>query len=128
MKLLGIDYGQRKIGLAFADSFLAEPLRVIRFEAEDEVLEKIKKVVEEEEVDKVVIGLSEGEMAEKTIAFAQKLAKVLTVPMVFQDETFSTQDAQRLSIESGMKKAKRKGLEDAFAAAVMLQSFLDKHV
>ena len=124
-KVLGVDYGRKKIGLATATSTLAEAYRVIRSESIKEAVNKIKKIVEEEEIGKVVIGISEGEMAEETKRFAGELAKELEVEIVFQDETLSTKVAQDLSIEANVPKKKRKEMEDAFAAAIILQSYLD---
>lgn len=125
MKLLGIDYGRRKIGLATAVTMLAEAYGVIRAETIQEAVNKIKKTVETEKITKVVVGISEGQMAQETKQFVRQLEKAINLPVVFQDETLSTQEAQRLAIEAGIRRKKRKELEDAFTAAVILQSYLD---
>ncbi len=121
MRILAIDYGKRKIGLALATSSIAEPYKVIRYESEEEVLEKIEEIVKAEKIEKVIMGISEGEMAEETKSFAKKL----NVSVVFQDETLTTQQAQELSIKAGIKRKKRKSLEDAYSAALILQAYLD---
>ena len=129
MKILGVDYGRRKVGLAVADGHLAEPLKVIRVNSLDEAAEKVAEAVEAEKVEKVIVGMSEGKMAEETRNFLSTLvSRLSTVPVETFDETLTTQDAQKLAIEAGIKRLKRKALEDAFAAAVMLQSYLDIHV
>ena len=127
MRLLGIDFGRAKIGLAVSEGFLAEPYSVIRYEDEKELLEKIKVLVDKEQIDKVVVGVSEGKSAEEATSFGEKLRE-LGLEIIFFDETLSTVSAQELSREAGMKRKKRKALEDAFAASVMLQSFLDSNV
>lgn len=124
MILLGIDVGLRKIGVARAEIHIAEPLLVIRESKIDELVHKIAQLVEKEGADSVVVGMPEGRLA----PFAQKVGKALEdkgVQVVFWDETLTTQDAQKMAIEAGITKKKRKDLEDAFAATVMLQSFID---
>ena len=127
MRLLGIDFGRAKIGLAVSEGLLAEPYSVVRYEDEKELLEKIKVLVDKEKIDKVVVGVSEGKSAEEATSFGEKLRE-LGLEIIFFDETLSTVSAQELSREAGMKRKKRKALEDAFAASVMLQSFLDSNV
>jgi putative Holliday junction resolvase len=124
-KVLGIDYGKKKIGLASATTTLAEVYGVIRFETIKEAIRKIRKTVEREKVEKIVIGISEGKMAKETKRFGRKLEKEINLPVVFQDETLSTKEAQALAIEAGIRRKKRKQLEDAYAAAVILQDYLD---
>ncbi len=121
MRILAIDYGKRKIGLALATNSIAEPYKVIRYESEEEVLEKIEKIVKAEKVEQIVIGISEGKMAEEARSFGKKLNS----SVVFQDETLTTQQAQELSIKAGIKRKKRKSLEDAYSAALILQAYLD---
>lgn len=125
MQILGVDYGRRKIGLAMASGPLAEPHKVIRFASKDEAIKKVGKVVKVEQVEKVVVGVSEGEMGEETKAFGRQLSVELSIPVETFDETLSTQEGQRLSIEAGIKRNRRRKLEDAFAATVMLQSYID---
>ena len=124
---MGIDFGRAKIGLAVSEGLLAEPYSVVRYEDEKELLEKIKVLVDKEKIDKVVVGVSEGKSAEEATSFGEKLRE-LGLEIIFFDETLSTVSAQELSREAGMKRKKRKALEDAFAASVMLQSFLDSNV
>lgn len=128
MRLLGIDYGQKKLGVAVAFSPIAEPYSVIRRSNRESVLEKIKTLVEAEQIERVVVGISEGEMAKETKNFADNLRAYLTVPVDLHDETLSTQSAQKLAQEANVARAKRKRLEDAYAASIMLQSYLDGNV
>lgn len=125
MKILGVDYGRAKIGLAVSDGPLAEPYSVIRVSDSEQALDKIEKIVKVEKVDKVVVGVSEGEMAQEQEEFARKLHEKLKIPVETQDETLSTQDAQHFAIEGGKGRLKRRQMEDAYAASVILQSYLD---
>lgn len=138
MQILAIDYGRKKIGLALANTSIAEPLTVIRFKSKDEAFEKIQKVVSlltkswqgrgGKRLDLIVMGVSEGEMAKETKEFGKELQERLGLPVVFQDETLTTQEAQFLSRKAGIRRRKRKAMEDAFSAALILQSFLDSCV
>jgi len=126
MKILGIDYGRKKMGLSIATGKLAEPYKVIRIQEEEDATAKIGEIVKEEGVDEIVVGISEGAMGEETRSFGKRLSGRLGINVEFWDETLSTQDSQTLSIEAGLSRKKRKGLEDAFAATVMLQSYLER--
>ena len=126
MKIIGIDYGRKKIGLAIGDtqSKFAEPLSVIRFKSEAQAFIQIGELVMVEKVEKIVLGVSEGKMAQETRKFGQKLQKELGIPIIFQDETLTSLDAQELSIAAGINRKKRREMEDAYAASIILQNFL----
>src|SRR5580765_7197218 len=123
MKILGIDFGLKKVGLALGEAKFAEPFRVIRYEDMEILIRQLKEIIKDEEIEKVVVGVSEGEMAEKTKEFGSKLKEFIEVD--YQDETLSSYDAQKMAIEAGVRQSKRRDLEDAYAASVMLQSYLD---
>lgn len=128
MKILGVDYGQKKVGLAIGENKLAEPLEVIRFNNLNELIKKIDLLIKKEEIDKLVIGVSEGKMGEETKRFAHILGNSLDIPIEIWDETLSTNEAIKRSIEANIKKAKRKKMEDAYAATIMLQDYLDSTI
>lgn len=125
MKLLGIDFGMKKIGLASAITPIAEVYGVIRFKKIDDAIKKIGRVVDEENIKRIVIGISEGKMAEDTRNFGERLEKEFKIPVEYQDETLSTKEAQALSIEAGIGRKKRRKLEDAYSAAIILQQYID---
>lgn len=125
MIILGIDYGRVKVGLALATSKVASPYKVIGYGDGGELREKIKQICEEEKIEKVVVGISEGEMGEESKKFSLGLGTSLGIPVETFDETLSTQDAQVMAREAGIGRKKRKNLEDAYAAAVILQGYLD---
>lgn len=121
-KLLGIDFGEKRTGIAVSLGTLAEPLTTVSTER---AMEKIARLVKQEKAEAVIVGISEGKQGKKTAEFARKLAWYIKVPVLFWDETLTTQEAQKKAIEARVKKGKRKKLEDAFAAALMLQSFIE---
>lgn len=126
MKFLGIDYGRRKIGLAISDGKLAEPYKVIRYTDIKILSEQIKQIIEKEKIEKIIVGISEGEIAKESKDFALLITShqsLVTVEMF--DETLTSQDAITMSIQGGVKRERRKKMEDAFAATIMLQSYLD---
>ena len=129
MRILGIDYGKAKVGVAIADGGLSEPLQVIRYKDIKVLIAQIKEIIEKEKIDKMVVGVSEGEMGKETKEFGKVLhSSLLDFPLEFYDETLSTRDAQELSRQAGINRKKRHEMEDAFAASVMLQSYLDTNV
>lgn len=119
MKYLGIDYGRSKIGLAMSDGKLAEPYQVIRYKDYDKMIAHINRIIEKQKIEKIVVGVSEGEMGEESKKFAE-IFKAET-----HDETLSSHDAIEMSIASHMGRKKRKEMEDAFAASIMLQNYID---
>lgn len=125
MKILGIDYGLRKVGLSLAETPLAEPYKVIRFDSKKKLIGLIKNIIDEEKIEKVVIGISEGEMAEKTKQFAKDLQKKTGIDVSFMDETLTTKEAADLVRKAGKKRKKRKEFEDAYSATLILQKYLD---
>lgn len=126
MKYLGIDYGKKKVGLAISDGKLAEPMKVIRYVNIESLAKQIKQIIEKEKIEKVIVGVSEGEMAKEILQFLYAIRyTLLPVPCEIYDETLSTQEAISLSIQGGIKRKKRKSMEDAYAATIMLQNYLD---
>ncbi len=123
--ILAIDYGTRRIGLAISRVGLAEPLTVIANapSAIDEIVELIKA----EEVTLVLVGVSEGEMAQKTKHFVTLLEARVEAPVELTDETLSTQKARQKLINAQAKQKKRQGPVDHFAAASFLQDWLRIH-
>lgn len=122
MNYLAIDYGLSKIGLAISHGSLSQPYQVI---PEKSCLKFIPRILEQEKIDKIIIGISEGKSKEITEKFAGKLSKITTIPVIFIDETLSTYDAKKKMIEAGKSQKFRREKEDAVAAALILQSYLD---
>ncbi len=134
--LLGIDYGDVRVGLAVSDQlgFLAHPLETIHRKQTDPI-ERIAEVITERQIAKMILGLplrldgTEGPAAEKVRAFATLLKKrVPNVPLEFIDESYSTIDAQKQLHEAGRNTKNSKPVIDQAAAVVILQSYLDRQV
>jgi putative Holliday junction resolvase len=134
MRVLGIDLGSRRIGVAVSDASqtIATPLTVIqrsRSVAEDH--RRIAALVAEEEAERVVVGLpisldgSLGPAAQRAVAETQALASVVSVPVETYDERFTTVTAEQALMEARLRAEARRRLVDKVAAAVMLQSWLD---
>ena len=123
-KVLAIDFGIRRVGVALSYGTLAEPLEII---ANDEQLfERIVALIAEHGVQKIVVGISESKTAQLTMQFVIALEKQVAVPVVLADETLSTQQARRKLIERGATGFQAdKARVDHFAAAEILQEWLD---
>ena len=134
MRALGLDVGERRIGVALSDELglLAAPLTMVPVRGRGEgALERVAALAHEREVGVVVIGLPvslngrEGPQARAVRAFAERLAPLLDVPIEFSDERFTTAEAERLLIDRRMSREERRARIDAAAAAIMLQGYLD---
>ncbi|MDO8505469.1 MAG: Holliday junction resolvase RuvX [bacterium] len=129
MRVLGIDYGTKRVGVAMGDSEsrVAVPLEVIEMKNEKlkikNAVEKIVKIVKEEEIELVVIGQGgKGSMEEKVQEFVEQLKKFVPVEIV--DEHFTTAQVERTMKNYG--KDRNKIDKDSAAAALILQSFLER--
>jgi putative Holliday junction resolvase len=132
-RVLGIDYGTKRLGLALSDELrlTAQPFGKIEDEDEENRITAIAKIIEENGVSEVVVGLPltlNGDVSRSTsrvIGFAIELNRRLDMPVTTWDERLSTKESERILIESGLKRSERKGVVDSVAAAVFLQSYLD---
>lgn len=134
MRVLGLDIGDRWIGVALSDpmGIIATPLTIIERKEDDSAVSSVLALAEESKVGLVVSGVpysmngQAGEQAEKTKAFINMLTLKLKVPIKCCDERLSTHEAQQKLKEGGRKKKKTKR-DDAAAAAVILQSYLNEN-
>lgn len=132
-RFLGLDPGERRIGVALSDltGTIATPVRYIDA-AKEHVLDVIKDFSEENHVMTIVIGLpvsldgSEGPSAERARRFGESVADHTGLPTHFHDERFTSHTAETALISGGVSRKVRKEKRDQIAAAVMLQSFLDR--
>jgi putative Holliday junction resolvase len=134
MRCLGLDIGDRWIGVALSDpgGILASPLTIIERTEDSKAIKAIADIINKEQVEQVVVGLplsldgSLSGQAEKVKDFADKMAENIKVPLEYRDERLTTVTAQRLKRASGGKKGRGKTRDDAEAAAVILQSYLEE--
>lgn len=122
-RILAIDYGTQRIGLAVSRYTLAEPLKIIG--SNEKTFDKINQICEQEEIQRIVVGLSENEMAKKIEAFVEELKTHTDLPIELTDETLSSYSVHKKMKTA--KKSKRGGHIDHYAAAEFLQEWLDEH-
>ena len=127
MRILGIDYGRAKVGIALGINGFSEPLNVIRYKDTKILGDRIKLIIEKEKIEKIVVGISEGQMAQETKEFVKAIQPFIQSTIILSDETLSSQDARKLSREAGIGRTKRRAMEDAYAASIMLQNYLDSN-
>ncbi|MBE9482575.1 MAG: Holliday junction resolvase RuvX [Chloroflexi bacterium] len=131
MRSLGLDIGDKRIGVALSDpqGILASPFTIINCKNETADIETIASIINQQQVEQVIAGLprsmdgSLGRQAEKVKAFVQSLGSQIKVPVDFRDERLSTVSARRLMRETKNKKVRH---DDAIAAALILQGYLDE--
>jgi putative transcription antitermination factor YqgF len=126
---LGIDYGSKRIGLAISRASLVEPVKVVfqpkvhTKESIQQVLEEIKAFCDRERVAQILVGISEGEMAQKSKDFGQRLHDFTQLPVLYADETLSSHEVE--SKIKQLKKKKRSGYIDHFAATEILERYIE---
>jgi len=134
MRIVGLDVGERRIGVAVADerARVALPVAVIERRELPADLDAIARLVQEQGAEAIVIGLpislngSLGPQAQAVEAFGRELSARLPLPIEYQDERLSTVEAQRRLASAGHRGPKAKARRDAAAAAIILQGYLDR--
>jgi len=130
---LGLDIGDKRIGVALSDpgGMLASPLTIINRRDERLDIGVITDIVNQHQVKQIIVGLprsmdgSIGKQAEKVQTFTQRLCQQTEVPVEFRDERLSTVSAKHL-MQDVSKKTRKKARDDAIAAALILQGYLDE--
>ena len=131
-RILGLDIGDSRIGIALSDplGILASPLTIITRMDEEADIEAIIDVIQQNQVERVIVGLplsmdsSLGKQAEKVKAFVMALCRHTGVPVEFRDERLTTVSAKRMV--RGVRKTSKGTRYDAMAAALILQGYLDE--
>lgn len=136
MRILGIDYGDKRIGVAVSDplGIIAQGVAVIgKNETFDQDIRELKRIIKKYSgVDEIVVGLPKtmageiGPQAEKVLTFVEALKKEFKLNIVTWDERLTTVEAERTLIEAGLSRKKRKKIIDKSAAANILQNYLDR--
>ena len=135
MTFLGLDFGERRIGVAVSDElgFAARPLPVVERTSRVQDVARIGEIVSRRKVHMIIVGLplnmdgSTGPAAQRAQRFARLLGRELDLPVELWDERLSTAEAERALIASGERRARRREVRDGVAAALILQSYLDAH-
>ncbi|OGS17310.1 MAG: Holliday junction DNA helicase RuvA [Elusimicrobia bacterium RIFOXYA2_FULL_50_26] len=135
-RLLGIDYGHRRIGLALSDplGITAQPLEVLERVSLKEDFARIAAIVAKYGVEKIVLGLpinmngTESGLTSDVRRFAEELRESVALPVEFIDERLTTMQAERMLVEEAdMSREKRKKVRDKLAASLILQSYMDQN-
>ncbi len=129
IKILGIDFGLKKIGLALAEteSKLATPLKTIKVKDNNRlVINKIETLCQKEKVTQIVIGLPESGLVGQIKNFGEKVQQATGLPVFYQAETLTTKDALAKMKEAGIRGKARRKKEDALAAVLILENWLNK--
>ncbi len=133
-RMLGIDYGRARIGVAVSDELgmLAHPLETIPAAKIDVAAKRVAEIAREKNVERVVLGMPRhmngdiGLAAEEVKIFADKLRPLLPCEIVLWDERLTTTAANRALRESGQKTRRTRGVVDQVAAQMILQGYLDR--
>lgn len=136
MRILGLDFGSKTVGVAVSDGLLLTAQGVETIERKDEnklrkTCARIEELIAEYEIAEIVLGLpknmnnTEGERVEKTKAFGEMLERRTGLPVHYWDERLTTVAAEQILMESGVRRENRKAVIDKVAAGLILQGYLD---
>ena len=133
-RLLAIDFGEKRVGLALSDptKIIAKPFKSITYTDNDDLLNKISLIVEEKNIEKIILGVPKGlkgqntPQTNKVISFFNLIIDKNVIPIVMEDERFSSVSAKKSLILQNIKTGHNKGLIDETAAAIFLQLYLDR--
>jgi len=139
MRVMGLDYGSKTVGVAISDplGITAQGIETIERKEENKLrktLARIEELVKEYEVEKIVLGFpknmnnSIGERAEKSLEFQAMLERRIGIPVILWDERLTTVEAERTLMESNVRRENRKKYVDKIAAVFILQGYLDSLV
>jgi len=133
MRILAVDHGEKRIGLALSDptATIASPLQVIKHVSRPLAAAQVANIASENEVGLIVVGQSFDEEGNPNLAgrraakFANALKEQTNIPVELFDESFSTQDARATRIKMGVSRRKRSGHMDELAAVMILRSYIE---
>ncbi|MDD6305370.1 MAG: Holliday junction resolvase RuvX [Clostridiales bacterium] len=136
MRILGLDFGSKTVGVAVSDELLltAQGLEIVRRQSPNKLrqtLARIQEIVTEYQVDRIVLGFpknmnnTEGERCEKTKEFKEMLERRTGLEVVLWDERLTTVSADKYMMETGIRREDRKKYVDEIAAVFILQGYLD---
>jgi putative Holliday junction resolvase len=133
MRLMGLDVGDKRIGVALSDegAVIASPRETLERKGSQKDIAHLLELARREEVSEIVVGMpwkldgSSGPQAEKVSRFVEALRAATSIPVLTWDERLSTVGAERAMIEADVSRAKRRGAVDRVAAALILQGYLD---
>lgn len=136
MRIMGLDYGDKTVGVAISDEMLltAQPAETIKRERPGKLRQtfaRIEALIKEFDIEKIVIGLpkkmdnEEGDRCTKSREFGQQLERRTGLEIIYQDERLTTVEADAVLEQGGVRKENRKEYIDKLAASLILQGYLD---
>jgi len=133
LRILGLDYGEKRIGVAICDELgmTAQGLPTVIRKNKKHDLDILSNLIKKYTVEKIVIGYpvridgSEGVQCDKVNSFSMLLSKTFSLPVIRWQETLSTKEAEEILMNSGVRWQKRKKVVDKLAACLILQNYLD---
>ena len=133
MRYIGLDLGTKTLGVSKSNGVIATNYKTIRHNEDyDYLVDEVKKIVDEEHIDIVVLGFPKnmnntiGERANITLSFKEKLEKAISKEVILEDERLTSCVANQVLIEADTSRKKRKERVDGVASVIILQSYLDK--
>lgn len=136
MRIMGLDYGSKTVGVAVSDELqvIAQSVEIVRRDSEKKIrktLIRIDELIAEYDVGKIVLGFPKnmnntlGDRAEKTLEFKKTLERRTGLEVIMWDERLSTVSAHKAMMEAGVRREDRDNYVDSIAAAIILQGYLD---
>lgn len=125
MRFIGIDYGKRKVGLAYSEGQLPSPLSTIEVKTQKQALSEIQAICQRLAIEKIIVGVSGGVLDKDARIFGRILSGQTHIPVDFVDETLTSREAVTKMIEGKTTQKKRRIMEDAVAATLILNAYLE---
>lgn len=133
MRILGLDLGERRVGVALSDllGMTAQPLPTLEVTGAKDLLEQVSGLIKEHEVERLVVGMpfnedgTMGPRAERVERLAVQLEQAMQLPVLRIDERYTSREAKRFLADAPARIRKKKGAVDRIAASLILQTYLD---
>ncbi len=133
MRYIGLDLGTKTLGISLSNGIIASNYKTIRHDEDyDYLVQEIKKIVEEKQINKIILGFPKnmnntiGERANITLKFKEKLEAETGLEVIMEDERLTSKVANDVLIKADTSRKKRKERVDGMASVIILQSYLDR--
>lgn len=133
MRILGLDYGRKRVGVALSDALGITAQPEGSFLQDNQIWSRIEELIHKHKVEEIVLGYprllngSPGSMAKEVEDFGKKLEEKTKLPVHFWDERLSTSESEKLLIQADVRRNRRKEIRDTMAATLILQGYLEAH-
>ena len=134
MPYLGLDLGSKTLGVSISDksNIISSPLEVIRYEKEEELFNRLREIIDEKNITKIILGNplnmngTESKRSIISYEFKNKLTSEFNIEVIMQDERLSTVEAENILISNNTRRKKRRKVIDKMASTIILQTYLDR--